>query len=88
MQIPTCVGVSCADAALALKIIGRRESKTGGNTHYKLSNKKIVNRSDAVKMVKAGKLPGYHTVTVNKKKYLRDNPDKRKKDNIDSQPLI
>lgn len=73
---------------MALRIIGRRENKTGGNTDYKLSNGKTVPRGEAVSMVKNGKLPGYHTVAVNGKKYLRDNPDNSKKDNIDSQRHI
>ncbi len=74
---------------MALKITGRRENKNGANTHYKISNGKIVTRTEAVAMVKAGKLPGYHVMKVNNSKYLRDNPDKRsKKDNIDKQPLI
>ncbi|MGD9276838.1 MAG: DUF3892 domain-containing protein [Candidatus Pacearchaeota archaeon] len=69
------------------RITGRRESKTGGNTHYRIG-RRVIPRAMAVKMCKKGKLPGYHVMKVNGKSYLRDNPDSRKKDNIDSQPKI
>jgi len=39
-------------------------------------------------MCKRGELPGYHVVEINGVEYLRDDPDKDEKDNIDSQPLI
>jgi hypothetical protein len=70
-----------------VKITGRRESSTGGNTHYRIDGK-IIPRTDAVKRCKDGKLSGYHVVKIRGKQYLRDNPDNRKKDNIDSQPLV
>jgi hypothetical protein len=72
---------------MASRITGRRESPTGGNTHYKIDGK-IVSRADAVSRCKNGKLPGYHVVKVKGKPYLRDNPDNRKRDNIDSQPKV
>ena len=73
---------------MVLRIIGRREGPTGANTHYKLSNGRIVTRGEAVAMCKRGELPGYNIVEVNGVEYLRDNPDTRKEDNIDNQPLI
>lgn len=73
---------------MAPRITGRRENDTGGNTHYRIGQNKVVSRSEAVKMVQNDKLPGYHTVKINGVRYLRDNPDKREGDNIDSQPLI
>ncbi|MDD4910500.1 MAG: DUF3892 domain-containing protein [Candidatus Omnitrophica bacterium] len=72
---------------MARRITGRKENDTGGNTHYKIGDR-VVRRTEAVKMVKNGNLPGYHTVKINGVNYLRDNPDKREGDNIDSQPLI
>lgn len=72
---------------MASRITGRRENDTGANTHYRIGSR-IVTRVEAVRMVQDDKLPGYHTVRVNGVKYLRDNPDKREGDNIDSQPLI
>ena len=73
---------------MALRIIGRREDANGANTHYKLSDGKIVTREEAVKMCKDGLLPNYHIYERDGVEYLRDNPDTREEDNIDSQPLI
>jgi hypothetical protein len=70
------------------RVTGRRESPTGGNTNYRLSDGKTVTRTQGVSMCKDGKLPGYNVMKVKGKEYLRDNPDKSKKDNIDKQPLI
>jgi len=73
---------------MALRITGKREGPTGANTHYRLSDERIVTRADAVAMCKRGELPGYHVVVINGVEYLRDNPDTREEDNIDSQPDI
>lgn len=70
------------------KITGRAENETGGNTRYEIDNNKTVSRPEAVKMVKQGKLPGYHAVKVDGKEYLRANPDNRKGNNIDEQKLL
>jgi len=73
---------------MALRITGRREDNSGANTHYRLSDGRIVTRADAVSLHRRGDLPGYHIVLVNGVEYLRDNPDTRESDNIDNQPLI
>ena len=73
---------------MALRIIGRREDANGANTHYKLSDGRIVTRQEGVAMCRRGELPGYNIITVDGVDYLRDNPDTRVSDNIDSQPLI
>ena len=73
---------------MALRITGRREDESGANTHYRLSNGRIVTRAEAVTMCRRGELPGYHIYERNGVEYLRDNPDTRKSDNIDNQPLI
>ncbi len=73
---------------MPLKVTGRREDGKGANTHYKLSNGNIITRAKGVTMRRRGELPGYHIVKVNGVDYLRDNPDNRKGDNIDSQPLV
>lgn len=73
---------------MAKRITGRRENESGANTHYRIGDRKIVPRGEAVRMVKQGKLPEYHILKVNRVEYLRDNPDKRESDNIDKQPLI
>lgn len=72
---------------MGLKVTGRREGPTGANTHYRLDGR-IVTRGEAVAMCKRGELPGYHVVEINGVEYLRDDPDKDEKDNIDNQPLI
>lgn len=73
---------------MALRIIGRREGPTGANTHYRLSDGRIVTREEAVRLCRAGWLPGYDIIVVNGVEYLRDKPDTRVSDNIDHQPLI
>ena len=70
------------------RINGRRENDSGGNTHYRLTGGRVITRPEGVRMVRKGKLSGYHVVRINDVSYLRDNPDKRESDNIDSQPLI
>lgn len=73
---------------MALRITGRREDANGANTHYRLSDGRIVTRQEAVAMCRRGELPGYDIIVVNGVEYLRDKPDTRVSDNIDSQPLI
>ena len=73
---------------MALRIVGRREDDDGANTHYKLSDGRIVTRAEGVAMCKRGELPGYDIIVVNNVEYLRDKPDTREEDNIDHQPLI
>lgn len=41
-----------------------------------------VPRFEGVKEVEAGKHPGYHIVGINGRKYIRDNPDRSTKDNV------
>lgn len=64
------------------KITGNNDGPGGRNDTYTIGNRKNVKRADAVKEVEQGKHPNYHTVKINKKKYVRDNPDKSKKDNV------
>ncbi len=73
---------------MALRITGRREDENGANTHYRLSDGRIVTREDAVAMCKRGELPDYHVYTRDGVEYLRDNPDTSEEDNIDNQPLV
>ena len=72
---------------MALRIKGRGEDD-GANICYKLSDGQIVTTAQGVAMQKRGELPGYNVITVKGVEYLRDNPDTREEDNIDSQPLI
>ena len=64
------------------KIIGNNDGKGGRNETYKIGKRKSVKRSVAVKEVEAGKHSGAHIVKINDKKYVRDNPDNSKKDNV------
>ncbi|MBU4186245.1 MAG: DUF3892 domain-containing protein [Proteobacteria bacterium] len=73
---------------MTLRITGRREDENGANTHYRLSDGRIVTRAEAVKMCENGELPNYHIYERDGIKYLRDNPDTSEMDNIDNQPLI
>ena len=73
---------------MGLRITGRREDPTGANTHYRLSDGRIVTREEAVAMCKRGELSGYNIIVINGVEYLRDDPDTNPKDNIDNQPLI
>ncbi len=73
---------------MALKITGRREDEKGANTHYRLSDGRIITREEGVRMCNNGLLPDYHIYETNGVEYLRDNPDTSEADNIDKQPLI
>lgn len=64
------------------KIIGNNDGKGGRNDTYKIGGRKAVPRTQAVKEVEQGKHPGAHVVKINGRKYVRDNPDNTKKDNV------
>ncbi len=64
------------------KIKGNNDGPGGRNDTYKIGSRKQVPRVQAVKEVEAGKHPGNHTLKVGSKKYVRDNPDSSKKDNV------
>lgn len=73
---------------MALRITGRREDEKGANTHYRLSDGRIITREEGVRMCKNDLLPDYHIYERESVEYLRDNPDTSEADNIDKQPLI
>lgn len=64
------------------KIKGNNDGPGGRNDSYQIGSRKKVPRPQAVKEVEQGKHEGYHIVKINNKKYVRDNPDKSKKDNV------
>lgn len=64
------------------KIIGNNDGPNGRNESYKIGSRLRVPRTKAVKEVEAGKHPDTHVVLVNHRKYVRDNPDSSKKDNV------
>ena len=64
------------------KIIGNNDGPGRRNETYKIGKRKEVPRVVAVKEVKQGKHPDAHIVKVNKREYVRDNPDSTKSDNV------
>lgn len=63
------------------KIRGNRDGPGGRNESYRVGSR-TVSRTQLVKEVDAGKHPGAHTVKVDGRKYVRDNPDGSTKDNV------
>ncbi|MCE9586314.1 DUF3892 domain-containing protein [Candidatus Uhrbacteria bacterium] len=64
------------------QIRGNKDGPNGRNESYRIGDRKHVSRPQAVKEVEAGKHPGAHTVKIEGKKYVRDNPDSSKRDNV------
>jgi len=64
------------------KIIGNNDGLGGRNESYHIGSRKNVKRTEAVREVEQGKHSGAHVVKVNGRKYVRDNPDNSKKDNV------
>lgn len=64
-------------------IKGIKNSNSTGNSKY-LVGKQVKSRPATVKEVKAGKHPGYHTVSVNGVLYVRADPDKTDSNNVNS----
>ena len=64
------------------KIIGNNDGPGGRNESYKIGSRKNVPRRTAVAEVKRGGHPGAHVVKINKREYVRDNPDSSTRDNV------
>ncbi|MEX0707246.1 MAG: DUF3892 domain-containing protein [Woeseia sp.] len=64
------------------KIRGNRDGPGRRNESYKIGSRQQVSRTQAVREVEQGKHPGAHTVKIKGRKYVRDNPDKSKIDNV------
>ena len=64
------------------KIKGNQDGPGGRNESYRVGNRRAVPRTQAVREVDAGLHPGYHTINVNGKRYVRDNPDSSTADNV------
>jgi hypothetical protein len=64
------------------KIVGNNDGPGGRNETYKIGSRPEVPRSTAVKEVKQGDHPGAHVVKINRREYVRDNPDHSKSDNV------
>ena len=64
------------------RIKGNNDGPGGRNESYKIGSRPHVPRTKAVKEVESGNHPGAHTVKINGRKYVRDNPDSSKRDNV------
>lgn len=64
------------------KIRGKNDGPGGRNEHYDIGARKDVPRRNAVAEVKRGEHPGAHVVRINDREYVRDNPDRSAKDNV------
>ena len=64
------------------KIIGNNDGPNGRNETYNIGKRKNIPRPQVVKEVEQGKHPGAHTVEINNRTYVRDNPDPSKSDNV------
>ncbi|MEQ8249566.1 MAG: DUF3892 domain-containing protein [Alphaproteobacteria bacterium] len=64
------------------KIVGKNDGPGGRNENYDIGNRKNVPRTQPVKEVEAGDHPGNHVVKIGGRKYVRDNPDNSKRDNV------
>lgn len=58
------------------------ESNTGLNKKVSI-NGKIYNHNQAYDRAESGKVPGHHGVNRNGTKFIRSNPDKSKRNNIE-----
>lgn len=64
------------------KIRGNNDGPGGRNESYRVGSRDRVPRPQMVREVESGAHPGNHVVRVNGRKYVRDNPDSSKKDNV------
>ena len=63
-------------------IIGNHDGPNRRNETYKIGSRPSVPRVKAVREVERGLHKDVHVVTINKRKYIRDNPDLSKRDNV------
>lgn len=66
------------------RIKGRNDGPNGRNEHYDVGSRTNIPRRKMVQEVKDGKFPNNHVVEINGQKYVRDNPDGTKRDNVNS----
>ncbi|RIX98712.1 DUF3892 domain-containing protein [Aureimonas flava] len=64
------------------RIIGKNDCPGRRNEHYDVGDRKNVPRRNVVAEVKRGEHPGYHVVKVNDREYVRDDPDRSTRDNV------
>lgn len=64
------------------KITGKNDGAGSRNEHYRVGSRDNVPRREVVKEIEGGKHSGYHIYERDGQKYVRDNPDSSKKDNV------
>lgn len=64
------------------KIRGNRDGPNRRNETYRVGKNKKMPRRELVNEVECGLHQGLDTVKINGQKYVRDNPDKSKSDNV------
>ncbi len=64
-------------------IRGNQDGKNGENQSYTILGRGPMKRSPLVKEVDQGKHPNFHTIEVGNRRYVRANPDSKKKNNVD-----
>lgn len=64
------------------RIEGQRDGENDRNENYTVWGRGTVPRQQLVLEVDLGLHPGHHTRTINGQKYVVDNPDHTKKDNV------
>lgn len=64
------------------KIRGKNDGPGGRNEHYDIGARRNVPRGQVVREVEQGMHPDAHVVKINGRKYVRDNPDPSKNDNV------
>ena len=66
------------------KIKGNQDGKNGRNETYQVARKPNVPRNKLVKEVEAGLHPNVHIYKIGREKFIRDNRDRSKQDNVNS----
>ncbi|XQW83867.1 DUF3892 domain-containing protein [Thalassotalea piscium] len=69
--------------ATSKSITGNADGKNGENQSYTINGRGAVSRAKLTRETDAGLHDGVHTVNVNGVKYVRANPNKKAKDNVD-----
>ncbi|OIQ24808.1 MAG: DUF3892 domain-containing protein [Alphaproteobacteria bacterium MedPE-SWcel] len=64
------------------RIRGNNDGPGGRNASYDIGRRKAVPRIKAVAEVEQGLHPGAHVIKVRNRKYIRDNPDRSRSDNV------
>lgn len=67
------------------RIRGNRDGPNGRNESYSLGNRKHIPRMKMVQEVEAGQHPSVNVIKVNGRKYIRDNADSSRKDNVNQE---